>query len=236
MAQEWPIRRVQKSAQTWKTVGRRVALTESSSQLVGSPAYSPDGHSLCCTSTTTIIIWDIQTGGVAKEIQHNEAFGTPLVWSLDGRMISTTSWDLEFATDTWTVHRYDVMSGAALSPVTFQNRPPRAPLLWAHNESFQVMTTGQDEMGFSTLDIFKIGPTPTKIESFQIASCFLEQVSVISFSPTTYYISAYGKKGFFILDLQSLRYLLVEEGKSHSHNFSLDGSLFAASTALHVCV
>ena len=27
MAQEWPIQRVQKSAQAWKTVGRRVALT-----------------------------------------------------------------------------------------------------------------------------------------------------------------------------------------------------------------
>ena len=30
MAREWPIRRVQKSTQTWKTVGRRVALTVSS--------------------------------------------------------------------------------------------------------------------------------------------------------------------------------------------------------------
>ena len=30
VAQEWPIQRVQKSARAWKTVGRRVALTEGS--------------------------------------------------------------------------------------------------------------------------------------------------------------------------------------------------------------
>jgi WD40 repeat protein len=39
------------------------------SALMGPLAYSPDGHSLACGSNTAILIWDIQTGGIAKEIK-----------------------------------------------------------------------------------------------------------------------------------------------------------------------
>ena len=41
---------------------------EPTSKLMGTLAYSPDGHSIACVSGAMIIIWDIQTGGVAKEI------------------------------------------------------------------------------------------------------------------------------------------------------------------------
>ena len=39
--------------------------------LTGPLAYAPDGRSIACASDTAIIIWDIQTGGVAKEIKHS---------------------------------------------------------------------------------------------------------------------------------------------------------------------
>ncbi|KAF9784562.1 hypothetical protein BJ322DRAFT_985598, partial [Thelephora terrestris] len=35
--------------------------------LEGPLAYSPDGRSLACASDTSILIWDLQTGGVAGE-------------------------------------------------------------------------------------------------------------------------------------------------------------------------
>ena len=43
--------------------------TETIPHLKGPLAYSPDGRSIACTSDTAIIIWDVQTGGVAKEIK-----------------------------------------------------------------------------------------------------------------------------------------------------------------------
>ena len=43
--------------------------TEANPHLTGPLAYSPDGRSIACASTTAILIWDIQTGGVAKEIE-----------------------------------------------------------------------------------------------------------------------------------------------------------------------
>ena len=67
--------------------------TKPTSQLTGTLAYSPDGRSLACTCTTTIIIWDIQTGEVAKELQYDKPFSDSLVWSSDGRTIGTIVWD-----------------------------------------------------------------------------------------------------------------------------------------------
>ena len=66
------------AAQTVKTVDIRSQLTfellttlqptETVDQLNGPLTYSPDGRSIACGSDTSIVIWDIQTGGVAKEI------------------------------------------------------------------------------------------------------------------------------------------------------------------------
>jgi WD40 repeat protein len=56
--------------------------TEPTSQLMGALAYSPDGHSLASLSNTSLIIWDIQTGGVAKEIPCDKTSGGSVVWSL----------------------------------------------------------------------------------------------------------------------------------------------------------
>jgi len=45
-------------------------LTKLIRDLAGPLAYSPDGRSIACASDTAIIIWDIQTGGVAKGIKR----------------------------------------------------------------------------------------------------------------------------------------------------------------------
>ena len=50
-------------------------------------AYSQDGHSLASLTYTGVVIWDIQTGGVAKEIPCDWVAPIFLVWSLDGGSI-----------------------------------------------------------------------------------------------------------------------------------------------------
>jgi hypothetical protein len=64
-----------------------------------------------------------------------------------------------------TVHTCDITSGTTLSTVTFQSRDN--PHLWAHKASFHLMTTGWDGQA-PTINIFEVGSTLTKIESFQI--------------------------------------------------------------------
>jgi hypothetical protein len=145
--------RYQRSSVTWSPCGQFIAIqteevvdirdpltfellstlqpTKPASQLTGTPAYSPDGHSLACASNTTIIIWDIQTGGVAKEIECGKAHKDSLVWSLDGGLIGTMVWAQ--STHTLTVHSYDIVSGMAQSPFTLQSQDK--PYLWAHNKS-----------------------------------------------------------------------------------------------------
>ena len=195
------------------------------SQLTGTLAYSPDGRSLACASPTAIIIWDIQTGGVVKELKYDKPSSDSLVWSSDGGSISATIWDR--TTHTLTVRGYDVTSGT-LFPTTLQSR--HKPQLWAHDKSFRVMTTARDGEA-CTIDILGIGPAPKKVESFSIrlgeGDCRIESIS-----PTTYHISisVVGNSGrLLVLDTRSSRGLLDEEGSFEAHCFSPDGKFFAAS-------
>ena len=200
--------------------------TKPTSQLTGTLAYSPDGRSLACASSTAIIIWDIQTGGIAKEIQCNMNYSAPLVWSLDRRTISTTVRDWE--SDTSTVRRYDVASGAALPHITLQSEDE--PHIWAHDESFRIMTTARDGEA-RTVDILEVGLALTKIESFRIRLGRGHRID--SFSPTTYRISSsviVFDCRLLVLDVRSSEHLLMEMGDFESHCFSSDGRFFTASS------
>jgi len=188
------------------------------------PSYSPDGHSLACITTSDITIWDIQTGGVAKKFQSNMHLGngssTSLVWSSDGGIIGVQS--------DRTVNMYNVVSGIVSS---IELKSSRDPYLWAHNESIRIMTTSRDS-GITTIDIFDIGLTLTKIESFSIQLEWRDY-SITAFSPTAYQVSVLvGKPAqqLVILDIRNLeRKLLVEIGDFRSNAFSADGSRFAVS-------
>jgi hypothetical protein len=211
-------------------------LTTPDTCLIGGPSYSPDGNSLASLTNTSLIIWDIQTGGMTKEIGHNsieDVSDVSLVWSLDGGTVGTTFHNE--GSKIWTVHTYDITSGTTLSSFTLQSRDN--PHLWAHNTSFQVMTTGWDGQA-PTINIFEVGSTLTRIESFQInlwaktgwARPFQEEpfYKIKSFSPTTYHISICGDGSFAILDVRSSECLLVQKEWLKSDCFSFDGSLYAA--------
>lgn len=200
--------------------------TKSTSQSTGMLAYSLDGRSLACLTGTTIIVWDIQTGGVAREIQCDEPHGVPLVWSLDGRTIGVMH--SSQGIDIWSICRYDVTSGTPLSSITLQSQD--TPHIWAHSETFCVLTTMWGEAA-CIINTFEVGSTLTKIGSFTIQ--FREHgYRMQSFSPTTYRVSISSCDNthqLLLLDFRNLECLLAEKKNFEHHCFSSDASFFAAS-------
>ena len=212
-------------------------LTQSDLSNTGQLAYSPDGYFLASLSSISLTIWDIQTGGVAREIKRSADNNTSLAWSLNGATICTivtnpvTSFRDSKITGDYTVNVYDVASGTTLSTGTLQSR--NKPHLWAHNMSFRVITMEQGDQAF-TINTFEVGSILTKVESFHIKP-WRERDRIASFSPTTYRISIFSSTPghLRILDVRKSECLLEMPEEKHldpgSHSFSSDGSLFAAS-------
>ena len=215
------------------------------SKLMGSLAYSSDGRSLCCASDTSIVIWDIQTGGVAREVAYDDTLNsTPksLVWSPDGRTIGAVFGRYPYPHSLWAVVAYDVASGRILSRGTL-DLVTGEPYLW-HDESFWIMVaSSQDGMlgGPHRVDILKLGPTLTRVRSLSIPTLGERWTTesrwyfqVESFSPISHHVSVSlsMKNGgrFLVLDVQNpVAHLLDKNGVSDIHCFSSDGKLFAAS-------
>ena len=225
------------ATQTKEVVETRDALTfeltstlqpaQPTSRLKGALVYSPGGRFLACASNATIIVWDIQTGGVAKEIQHNEAIVNSMVWSLDGRLIGTIGWGQEGIGGL--AVQYDVASGTALPPIVLRSQDN--PHLWAHDKSFRIMTTVRDGEA-RTINVFDVGSALTKVESFPVQLVGRDS-EIKSFSPATYRTSVWVYKklsSLLILDIRTSKRLLDKGGAFTSHCFSPDGSLFAASS------
>jgi len=193
--------------------------TETIPHLKGPLAYSPDGRSIACTSDTAIIIWDVQTGGVAKEIKCSPN-NVSLVWSSDGRMICTINhWGTGFI-----VRMYDASSGTTLSIHTLLSS--NNPHLWTDDKSFWVMTTARVECLGRAINISKVGSTLTNTRSFTVP--LVNKTVIVSFSPTARRISTSDDSKLRILDIQSSECLLDEPQLFFFHCFSSDGSRFAA--------
>lgn len=216
--------------------------TETTPIITGPLTYSPDGCSLACASDTAIIIWDIQTGGVAKEILHGGTQTTSLVWSLDGRTIGTVEY---LSPDTGNmgtyVYAYDVALG---TPVFFETiHSSDKPHLWVYNESFRVMTTERNHLNQAMIQIQIKGFQPAQSHLFTIHMMNITPVTrtedtstdhppgseVISFSPTTGRVSVSAGNKLLIFHHWFPDPVLREEGPFLSHCFSSDGRLFAGS-------
>lgn len=203
--------------------------TKNAIRLVCPISYSPDGRSIVCASTTGVVIWDIQTGGVAKEIQHDTTT-ISLAWSLDGRTIGTID-----NRDVLTVHIHDIASGTTLSLGDLESRDK--PYLWAYEASFRVMTTSlHTSLDMVEVKLFDVGSTLLNIHSFRIKTAevhigdqCVNKPTVASFSPITCRVSVSFDYALRVFEDKSSNTLLEERGLFFSHCFSSDGSLFAAS-------
>jgi len=172
--------------------------------------------------------------------------GLKLVWSSDGTTIGTvigTAHPPPAAGARWetgTMHMYDVVSGANLSPGMLQSS--EEPYLWAHDTSFRTTTTTEFGDGYR-VNVFQVGSTLTKIESFPLRLCSSPGPGSFTgpFSPTTYRISVLitdplpvsarsHDAELFILDVCTSEILLRDRviGRHWDLIFSPDGTLFSA--------
>ena len=213
-------------------------LARPNADLTGQLTYSPDGCSLASLSNASLIIWDIQTGGVAKEVGCSGSNNVSLIWSLDGETICFVLQDEGIKTS-YTVYVCDVASCTISSPGTLQSS--NEPHLWASNISFWIMTTRKGDQTY-TIEISEVGSVLTKIESCCIGP-WRQDVQIESFSPTTYRVSISDLQHQSLLDHECQSYVLdirksdclLQEKQFVNHCFSPDGSLFAAcSDNLHI--
>ena len=215
-------------------------------------AYSPGGCSLAGCFGSAIIIWDVQTGGVVKEIEGKAVDCPPqsLVWSSDGTTICTIfpAWGR-----TWDVVTWEVASGKRAPIGRF--RSLATPFLWSNNDSLRVMVMqsenndsddsddsddncdiddndNDDGCSRATVDILEVWPSfiDHPIESFSI-EVNPYNTPLISFSPSTYRISvtADDEDGtLFAFDIRNSKVLFQKEGHISQGHLSPDGSLLAA--------
>jgi WD40 repeat protein len=199
--------------------------TKNISAPTGPPAYSSDGQFLAGAFFRTIVIWDVQTGGVAREIR---CYMDPisLVWSLDGRSIATIL-SAEYGVET-----YDVTSGARLSLEKPETWHPIGHL-WAYEKTFRFMTQWMEYGSTLRVSTFEIGPPLISIESFTVYVGFRFESdstkSPIAFSPSTYRASMCGYWEFIIFDIRDTNFLFRTREKVTSYGFSSDGSFCAAA-------
>ncbi|KAF9646733.1 hypothetical protein BDM02DRAFT_3118207 [Thelephora ganbajun] len=191
--------------------------------------YSTDGRFIASLCGASLVIWDIQTGGVAKETDCDGARNTSLVWSLDGSTIGIVGTE-DWGSSTHVMYIYNVASDATHSPGTLESKCK--PRLWAYGTSFRVMAARRSRVGTQTIDIFEVGSILIKIESFHIGSQG-EFPSITSFSQTAHRISG-SADSLVVMDIRDSRYLLKEEGSFIFHCFSSDGSFFAAANTGNV--
>lgn len=201
---------------------------ESISFLEGPLVYSPDGRSIACASNrhslasiAAIIIWDIQTGGVAKEIRRGVKINS-MAWSLDGRLLGATR------VGDVGVYTYSVVSGKILSPKQ-QFSCIKSPL-WASQESVRFIALDTQD---APLSIFEVGHTLTRICTLQLPSMTYFD---ISFSPTTYRLSHRCHGDLLVYQSSTPKPLLNKKGLFTCTCFSSDGGFFAASKADVICV
>ena len=248
------------AAQTRKTVEIRNPLTFELLTVLQSAkyirptsplTYSPDGRSLACGFFGGIVIWDIQTGGVANKIRHDGLINS-LAWSLDGSTVAITLRHGHFTTG---LETYNCFSGVQLFKKQFE--PEVYTCLWSHNQSFQLMEAVPHGDRYAlrslTCTISEIGPTLTEIEAFsltpenplpyplttgeikigkytRVKTRFPNPIlSHITFSPSTYHIAILSCH-LFVYDIRTSHRLLEDCGSSTPLHcqFSPDGSHFAS--------
>jgi len=194
-------------------------------------AYSPDGQFLAGCFGSAIAIWDIQTGGVVEEIDISD-IPKSLVWSLDGKTIGAI---LTAGVETWTSVAYDISSGKRTSTSRFLSSVE--PYLWPYENTLRAMVVLGHKGPQAIINILQVQPTPTNnpIESFSIDLKLYDNPTppTISFSPSTYRISAITYESVFLgtlfaFDIQNSKALL-QEGYFMANCLSPDGCFLVAS-------
>jgi len=191
-------------------------------------AYSPDGHSLVGCFGSAATIWDIQTGGVIKEIECGAIDASPksLVWSLDGTTIGAL---FPAGVGSWTVVTCDI---ASVKVSTCAVQSPFEPYLWLHESSIWMMAVSGNKTTINTSEIWPTTfgyPVKSYSTSYNISDDpVMHQDGFISGNFHGGMLCAY--------NIHTQRFMLSEPGLFTSNCFSPRGGLFAASNRHEVCI
>ncbi|KAF9642193.1 hypothetical protein BDM02DRAFT_3193718 [Thelephora ganbajun] len=111
-------------------------------------AYSTDGRFIASLSGTSLVIWDIQTGGVTEETDCGGGENASLEWSLDGSTIGIMG-AKNWRSWAFVVYIYDVASGAVHSHSPGKLGSADQPRPRARGTSFRAITTELDDWAWS---------------------------------------------------------------------------------------
>ena len=192
---------------------------EKTSLLTGPLAYSSDGRSLACGFWSGIVIWDVQTGRVARSLSFIGNISV-FVWLLDGKTISICQTHMDRSS---ALKKYDVASGAQLFAESFERES--ICRLWACEKSLRFLPVPFFRSSDHKLSVSGIGPTRVKTERLPAT---IPLPVIVAFSSPTYRITISDPDTLHILEARNSQTLLQESHSQSVSCFSSDASLFAA--------
>jgi len=194
-------------------------------------AYSPDGHSLAGCFGATVTIWDIQTGGVIKEIEC-EVIGTSpksLVWSLDGTAIGIV---FPAGVEDWIVVTCDIASAKVLFHTS---QSPCEPCLCPYNNSIRMMTMSGDKTTINTFEIWPVNSV-YPVKSYSV-NCDISSVPTQAVIHQDGLLSGNSYDGvLYIYNIHNQLLMLHEFGSFTANCLSPGRDLLAAVTGHEVWI
>ena len=194
----------------------------------GPLVFSPDGRSLTLywDMPGHIITWDLQTGGLASDIEMNGDPGCckEMKYSQCGIML----WVLFRSDEAYMIRTYDTLTGTAIS-----SHSPEGQVvgIWTHGERLRFTTLEQAVITVWEAELTLRQP-PTAVHSLSAPEDF-DPSNGFGFLPTLSRLSFVLPRTVMVWDAQDSRFLLnttVESERGLAMTFSPDGRFFAYQT------
>lgn len=175
----------------------------------------------------SIVIWDIKTGVIVKEIVID-------IWGLR-RIVFTGNYTITLVTDYYKISRtYNVLESTLLCKGEILPRFGRwLGAHWVHDDTLRFATSFKTD-GKLTIDIHQLQPLSTPL--LQTVKSFLLQphYGEFSFCPVSFHASFVTETEISVLDVRDSKILLRLETAQPSYKlpgrFSPDGRFFACGT------
>ena len=124
--------------------------------LTGKPTYSPDRRSHTLLSNTSLIIWDIQTGGVPKNLKVATRTMFLQCGRWMGEQLAPSNQD-RYADTRYAMNIHDVAPATSF-PLAHSSQA----YLWANNTSFRAVVTTEWDDRTCTLEISEVSPSSSR--------------------------------------------------------------------------
>ena len=206
-------------------------------------AFSPDSRILTFIGTYpwhTLVVWDLQTGGVATDIRwmgpcKSVTERPSIAYSANGQMVAVRCW---YSSGHDAIRVFDIGSNIRTHSHSSTNSIAHTNDIWTHRESLRFTA-----IGIETITIWEVGFTsdaiPTEVETLPTP----EDVDFrdwdkdrtqrdILFLPALYRLAFVLQSKVAVWDARNAKYLLdcADPGFYPAMSFSSDGRFFTCST------